>query len=261
MNCRDFIRSEHIHDDIHASVIAVECAFDPEAFSDSLFRDLGIPFPPSLRRAVPNRRAEFLAGRFCAKKALEVAAIDEQPILIGDDRSPVWPSGVRGSISHDGCRAIAALTDRDSVIGVGIDLIDIMEKPVALDVEHLVVSEAEIALSKVLSIDPLVFLTLAFSIKESFFKAAFPEIRRFFAFDAVEIRTVDVQGHFVELQVRSDMGSNLFEGRQVRGWFHQSGTQLDTLVVLDRRPASQPAVGLTPRWSLYPEQKSLWSGE
>jgi 4'-phosphopantetheinyl transferase EntD len=51
-------------------------------------------------RAVPARRHEFAAGRWCARRALAGLGISAQPLPVGSDRAPVWPEGIVGSITH-----------------------------------------------------------------------------------------------------------------------------------------------------------------
>jgi enterobactin synthetase component D / holo-[acyl-carrier protein] synthase len=74
-----------------------------------------------VRTAGPRRRAEFTAGRACARVALAALGLPAAPILAGRAGEPRWPAGVTGSITHcPGYRACAAawLTD---VAGLGID--------------------------------------------------------------------------------------------------------------------------------------------
>ncbi len=67
-----------------------------------------------LGRAVPRRLSEFVAGRRCAARALEPSlargATDIGMIGRRPDRSPIWPAGSVGSITHTGCYAAAAVS-------------------------------------------------------------------------------------------------------------------------------------------------------
>ena len=71
---------------------------------------------PTVERAVERRRAEFSAGRQAARQAMgrDVAI----PMAI--DRSPVWPEGVTGSISHAGGWAMAAVGE--GMIGLDLEV-------------------------------------------------------------------------------------------------------------------------------------------
>lgn len=73
-----------------------------------------------LARALPKRRAEFAAGRTCARNALANMGIPPRPILRATDGAPVWPDGVVGSITHcsDYCAAAVAYSHRSRWIGI-----------------------------------------------------------------------------------------------------------------------------------------------
>jgi 4'-phosphopantetheinyl transferase EntD len=71
--------------------------------------------------ASPARRAEFAAGRHCARAALARFGVPAGPVPIGSRRQPVWPSGFVGSITHCEGYAAAAVARRTTHRGVGID--------------------------------------------------------------------------------------------------------------------------------------------
>ena len=65
------------------------------------------------------RTAEFNAGRFCAQQALSTWNQDG-PVGKADDRSPIWPEGFTGSISHSKNWVWASVAKSDQVLSVGI---------------------------------------------------------------------------------------------------------------------------------------------
>jgi 4'-phosphopantetheinyl transferase EntD len=74
-----------------------------------------------VRTAGPRRRAEFAAGRACARAALAALGLPAEPVMAGRAGEPRWPAGVTGSITHcAGYRACAAARTAD-VAAVGID--------------------------------------------------------------------------------------------------------------------------------------------
>jgi len=74
-----------------------------------------------VRSAGPGRRAEFTAGRACARAALAALGLPAAPVLTGRAGEPRWPAGVTGSITHcAGYRACAAARIAD-VAAIGID--------------------------------------------------------------------------------------------------------------------------------------------
>ncbi len=75
----------------------------------------------AMHTAGPRRRAEFTAGRLCARTALAGLGAPGAPILPGPAGQPQWPAGVTGSITHcRGYRACAVAWTTD-VTAIGID--------------------------------------------------------------------------------------------------------------------------------------------
>lgn len=75
----------------------------------------------AVRNAIPKRIEEFAAGRVCARRALAELGFESLPLPRGADRSPVWPAGVAGSITHTDGYCGAAVAWRRQVLGIGID--------------------------------------------------------------------------------------------------------------------------------------------
>lgn len=76
-----------------------------------------------VQAAVHKRRAEFAAGRVCARAALVAIGRGAAPVLAGPHGEPWWPPGVVGSISHSNHVAAAAVADRAAgLAGLGIDV-------------------------------------------------------------------------------------------------------------------------------------------
>ncbi|MBQ1076246.1 4'-phosphopantetheinyl transferase superfamily protein [Micromonospora sp. C31] len=72
-------------------------------------------------RAVESRRRDFTAGRACARRAMAALGVPPVAVPSAADRSPVWPAGVVGAITHtEGyCAAVAARAGE--IRSVGID--------------------------------------------------------------------------------------------------------------------------------------------
>ncbi|MFM2745226.1 enterobactin synthase [Klebsiella variicola] len=138
--------------------------FDPATFQpEDLF---WLPYHASLSGWGRKRQAEHLAGRIAAVYALREVG-EKQPPAIGDHRQPLWPTPWFGSISHCGQRALAVIADRP----VGVDIERRFTPQLAAELESSIISPAEkTALLRSGLPFPLA-LTLAFSAKESGFKA------------------------------------------------------------------------------------------
>src|ERR1700676_5675117 len=74
-----------------------------------------------LGRAVRKRVRELAAGRLCARRALAEFGIVDFAVEVADDRQPLWPASMVGSITHTAgfCAAVAA--ERESVAALGLD--------------------------------------------------------------------------------------------------------------------------------------------
>ncbi|WP_070357202.1 4'-phosphopantetheinyl transferase [Duganella sp. HH105] len=172
-----------------------------EDFSVEAFRQAGLLLPPSISHSVPKRQAEYFHGRLAARIALRAAGAIDADVLTGTQREPVWPAGMTGSITHQGPYAGAAVMPASAVNGIGIDI----EAPIPDDareaVEQLAVTASELdALRRLSPLSDPVLLALAFSGKESFYKALFYRVGRFFGFEAVQLTGLDMargELHFV----------------------------------------------------------------
>ncbi|CAM4265749.1 4'-phosphopantetheinyl transferase family protein [Pseudoalteromonas byunsanensis] len=167
------------------------CTFSTEAFHQSDFLSHNIVMSQKLQNAVPKRRVEYLAGRICAKQALAKISVTGFEIDSGEDRAPVWPEGIIGSISHTQGIAMAMVTNSNSLRGLGIDIETLMpneqEQRLQAQILHPFEAEAFKALGQHLS-SPL---TVVFSAKESIYKALYPSVKRFFGFDAAKLLSFD----------------------------------------------------------------------
>jgi 4'-phosphopantetheinyl transferase EntD len=123
--------------------------------------------------AVEARRREFAAGRAAAAQAMATLGISAD-VPIGDDRAPVWPDGVSGSIAHT--RSIAlAVAQRTGPIGIDLE----PEGAVTADLWSEILLPEERADSAL--------ATAIFCAKEATFKAQFPMTKQMFGFDRITI--------------------------------------------------------------------------
>jgi enterobactin synthetase component D len=196
----------------------------------------GIALEASLERAVDKRKAEFLAGRFCARAALRLIAharADER-IPCGDDRAPCWPDGIVGSITHTSGFACAAIARRAAARGIGIDAEQWIVPEQASDIVESIAARDEIAaLSRVTRWPESRVLTLVFSAKESLFKCLYPEVRRYFDFRDAAVASLDPAGAF-RIQLLVGLTPSLPGGFDLVGRFASHDRLVLTAIV---RPA------------------------
>ncbi|WP_258328642.1 enterobactin synthase subunit EntD [Citrobacter farmeri] len=138
--------------------------FEPTTFHEHDL--LWLPHHAQLAHAGRKRKAEHLGGRIAAVHALREWGHKNVP-GIGEQRQPLWPGGLFGSISHCATTALAVVSHQP----VGVDREEIFTPQIAAELADSIVSETEKAR---LAGSGLAFeqaLTLAFSAKESAFKA------------------------------------------------------------------------------------------
>jgi 4'-phosphopantetheinyl transferase EntD len=147
--------------------------------------------------SVEKRRREFRAGRSCARKALAELGITDFPLLAGEDRAPIWPQSVVGSITHtDGCPGgycAVAVAHRRIAFGLGLDAEPRL--PLPSEVWSLVLDEEELRDAH-RAAEPGVYSRMVFSAKETTYKALFPACKRFLEFSDVHVDLLPRQGIF-----------------------------------------------------------------
>nr|WP_230417009.1 4'-phosphopantetheinyl transferase superfamily protein [Micromonospora tarapacensis] len=72
-------------------------------------------------RAVQSRRRDFTAGRVCARRAMATLGLPPAAVPAAADRSPVWPAGVVGTITHTRDYCAAAVARSSEIRAVGMD--------------------------------------------------------------------------------------------------------------------------------------------
>ena len=144
-----------------------------------------IALPPNHQFSL-KRLSDFSTGRYCAIKALEQLGIQDAIIPIGEDRAPIWPEGIVGSISHCDSLTGAIVAKNSDHISLGLDIEEIGR--VTPDLWDLVFTENEKNyLFRLSDEDILVQSTVIFSIKEAFYKFQHPLTKTFLDFLDVEV--------------------------------------------------------------------------
>ncbi|WP_446941269.1 4'-phosphopantetheinyl transferase family protein [Pseudomonas aeruginosa] len=207
--------------------------FDPALLQPGDFALAGIQPPANILRAVAKRQAEFLAGRLCARAALFALDGRAQTPAVGEDRAPVWPAAISGSITHGDRWAAALVAARGDWRGLGLDVETLLEAERARYLHGEILTEGErLRFADDLERRTGLLVTLAFSLKESLFKALYPLVGKRFYFEHAELLEWRTDGH-ARLRLLTDLSPE---------WRHDS--ELDAqFAVLDERLLSLVAVG------------------
>jgi 4'-phosphopantetheinyl transferase EntD len=134
----------------------------------------------------PARQREFAAARAASRRALGRLGFAPLALVPNADRSPRWPDGIIGSISHTRDLCLVAVARRGRLASLGIDV----ERVTAAttDIEELVCTPAE---RRWLDAQPAVQrganIRLVFSAKEAFYKCQYPLTKTYLDFQDVEL--------------------------------------------------------------------------
>ncbi|QNM95087.1 4'-phosphopantetheinyl transferase family protein [Chitinimonas koreensis] len=187
-----------------------------------------LALPADLQRAVPKRQAEYLAGRWCAARALRRFAAAEQ-VAVQPDRSPGWPAGFVGSISHAQGRALAVVARGDDYRALGVDIETELDPATAAQLEPMLLQADETALRPA-GWPQARFLTLAFSAKETLYKAVYPHGRRILEFH--DARLLAIGAGELELALLPDHRPATLPDARYRVAYRFDGNQCLTLLAL-----------------------------
>jgi 4'-phosphopantetheinyl transferase EntD len=75
-----------------------------------------------IEHAVAGRRQEYMAGRLCARQALQQLGVTAGPLSKLPDGSIAWPEGIIGAVSHSETWCGAAVARRSDAAGIGLDI-------------------------------------------------------------------------------------------------------------------------------------------
>lgn len=185
-----------------------------------------------------SRRLEFICGRLCAQRALQDIGIHDAEVQVAHDGSPIWPTGVVGSISHTDTFAAAAVVSSTELRSIGVDSEKIVERQSVDTIrqECLTTREDAQLQSYLGAYDICVLCTLFFSAKESVWKALYPVTQEFLEFRDVEIAAFDFStGNFRESN--SPVASeSLDAGHLGVGRFRVSGSFVHTSFEMEAEP-------------------------
>lgn len=155
--------------------------FDTAHYNEAVPEHYHIRIPDSMKRAVIQRQAEFVAGRVAACDALRACRSAVMQLPVGQHRAPIWPDGVVGSISHHDHLAVAiARRSRSDMLGVDIE--NWIKDATLETIQGALAGREDREQMQGLSLSQYQRMTVLFSAKESVFKALYPRTGCYFDF-------------------------------------------------------------------------------
>lgn len=150
----------------------------------------------------PKRLADFAAGRLCARRALRSLGFADFPVQRNADRTPRWPDGVVGSITHTVGFCGAVVDRSENVASVGLDAETVAG--VVPEVWAEVLTDGELLQLAALSdAQRERHAALAFSAKEAFYKCQFGLTASWLDFRDVTVEVRAETAHAGSFVVRS----------------------------------------------------------
>ena len=186
--------------------------FDPASCHDHDL--LWLPHHAQLLSSGRKRKAEHLAGRIAAVHALREFGLKTVP-GIGTQRQSVWPQGLFGSISHSASTALAVV----STHSVGLDIEAIFTPQTAVELADGIIDNRERSILHHAGLPFPLALTLAFSAKESLYKAFSTQASGLPGFTSAKITALTNQQ--LTLQIMPSFSPNLANQEINVHWFQR----------------------------------------
>lgn len=217
-----------------APVAGCSAEFAHQDFTPDAAARWGVELPDGLREAVSKRKAEYVAGRVCATRAIRSLLQDFDGRLERSSRHrmPEWPRGLVGSITHTGGFASAAIARSDVARGIGIDTEHVMTEEVMREVRDAVRSRLETPCRVGGQVPEAVYTTLVFSAKESVFKCIYPLVQKMFWFHHARVDIVDLPGGAFRATLLVDLSDEFRTGTVLQGRFRVRPPYVHTGVLL-----------------------------
>ncbi|WP_218568057.1 4'-phosphopantetheinyl transferase [Pseudomonas sp. v388] len=212
--------------------VLVSGHFDSQKLAQGDFQRCVIEQPASIGRSVAKRQTEFLAGRLCAREAMRQLDGRLFVPVIGEDRAPVWPADICGSITHSTGWAAAIVGHTAQWRGLGLDTETMLSHERATRLAGEILTADELAAMAAGPEDQIALrVTLTFSIKEALFKALYPIVHKRFYFEDAQVLEWREDGR-VQLRLLIDLSSEWHRGQELEGQFAVQDSQLLSLVAI-----------------------------
>lgn len=184
-----------------------------------------------MAKAVDKRRREYTAGRVLARRAAQKLGLGAIEVLPRDDRSPAWPVGIVGSITHTRGHVAVALARADTVRGLGLDVEQ--AEPLKHRLWDMICTDEDRAmLAKYPEPERSRLAKIVFSAKEAAYKAQFALTEQFLGFSAMHI-DLDVRESRFVATFRQQAGDAFVPGDTLTGRLVRTDRLVATAVLIE----------------------------
>jgi 4'-phosphopantetheinyl transferase EntD len=231
VDCRLMPLAASVLQSMLGSDVAVSVAA-PALVTDRLFPEER----QHISRAVEKRQAEFGTARLCARQALAQLGLAPCSLVPYPDRSPRWPQGITGTISHTTGCCVAAVASVRHFAGLGCDV----EMDTALEraLESTICTDRErVWLDRFSDAERGRLGKLLFSVKEAFYKCQYATTQTLIDFQDVEIEFDLNAGTFSVIKPKWTGAEWDFVNR-IRGRFRREAGFLIATATLTSEPAT-----------------------
>lgn len=187
-------------------------------------------FPVKINDFHPSRRKEYQLSRLLA--AILYYELTGQvlfELLSDENRAPLWPENVCGSISHSSNYIFVAMAEKSHLRSMGIDIET--RGRIKKEIRSHIQNEKDI--QQHADLEELDLLTLIFSAKEALYKALFPLVSQFFGFDAASLTSINVnKGEFI-ISLNSELSSEFGPTKKAQFLGRFEFTSVNCLTVIE----------------------------
>jgi len=170
-----------------------------------------------IEHAVAKRQQEFIAGRICARQALDRLGITAGPLRKLPDGSIAWPDSIMGTVSHSETWCGAAVAQRCDVAGIGLDIETVTR--VGENLWRQILTQEERAwLDRQPVAEAQQSVALIFSAKEALYKCIAALLERRIGFMDAVIVPDPQQGSFA-VCLNEPVAAHLPRGLRLQGCF------------------------------------------
>jgi enterobactin synthetase component D len=195
---------------------------------------LGVALSEGLRRAVPKRQAEYIAGRWCAAVAIRSLEEGFAGQIESVERAPLWPAGFVGSITHTKSFAWAAVARTRDLRGVGVDAETIPSSGGVEAIKRVATSPDDDPAPEGDAVAEAIHYALLFSAKESLFKCLHPLVGKMFWYGDAAVAFVPGAGRF-RATLKTELDAEFREGTTLEGSYSVGEGRVYTAVTVAPR--------------------------